>query len=480
MRPLYTPRSRSSVFKVLIAITLGSLTAFPSPARSQEKVQAPDSLTDREFWEFFRTMSEPDGSFLSENFVSNEMTFQDPIPTLQRSLTAGGVYLGVGPEQNFTYIANLQPRLAVIFDIRRQNAMQHLMYKALFELSPTRAEFLSRLFSRPAIARQGATIAVKALFDSAAAAPASDSAYKANLNAIIETLMVKHGFALPAADLASIEHVFKVFFTAGPEVNYGYRSGNPGFVRSTFPSYGTLQVATNADSVQMAFLATEDHYHAVRRLQLKNLVVPVVADFGGPSGIRAVGQWLRNRSMTVTAFYVSNVEQYLFRDTGLAAERFYGNLTALPLDSTSSFIRSVPRMGMPMTTFSGGGTLVQGVQVTVSRDINGYLITQSTRDSAGVQVTSTTIDSSRVRRDSLTQDTTLINTLRAMRVRVDSIARLNSSWQVGNGQVMQFVVGGTLTSGIAAMQLTLRAHFAGELKTYNSVIAMTKVSDWKQ
>ena len=123
---------------------------------------------------------------------------------------------------------------------------------------------------------------------------------------------------------------------------------------------------------------------------------------------------------------------------------------------------------------------MQGMHVTVSRDINGYLITQATRDSAGVQVTRTTIDSSRVRRDSLAQDTTLITALRAMRARVDSIARLNSSWQVGNGQRMQFVVGGTLTSGIAAMQLTLRAHFAGELKTYNSVIALTKVSDWKR
>jgi len=215
-------------------------------------------------------------------------------------------------------------------------------------------------------------------------------------------------------------------------------------------------------------------------LQLRNLVVPVVADFGGPSGIRAVGQWLRHRSMTVTAFYVSNVEQYLFRDTGQAAERFYGNLTALPLDSTSMFIRSVPRMGMPMTTFSGGGgALVQSMRVSVSRDSNGYLITQSTRDSAGVQVTTTTIDSSRVTRDSLAPDTTLITAMRAMRARVDSIARMNSSWQVGNGQVMQFVVGGSLTSGIAAMQPSLRAHFAGELKTYNSVIAMTKVTGWR-
>jgi hypothetical protein len=140
-------------------------------------------------------MSEPDGYFLSENFVSNEVSFQDVVPSLQRSLTRDGVYLGVGPEQNFTYIANLGPRMAVIFDIRRQNAMQHLMYKALFELSPTRAEFVSRLFSRPSVARLGREIAVQALFDSAAVAaevipPTTPSA------SIVKLLTRKHGFGL--------------------------------------------------------------------------------------------------------------------------------------------------------------------------------------------------------------------------------------------------------------------------------------------
>src|SRR3970040_55477 len=144
------------------------------PARAPSPVAAPDSVTDAEFWKFFTTMSEPDGYFLSENFVSNEVSFQDVIPTLQRSLTRNGVYLGVGPEQNFTYIANLGPRMAVIFDIRRQNAMQHLMYKALFGRSPPRAEFVARLFSRPSVASLGTGILVKALFDSAVVAPPSD------------------------------------------------------------------------------------------------------------------------------------------------------------------------------------------------------------------------------------------------------------------------------------------------------------------
>src|SRR5882672_6764033 len=129
-------------------LCVGVAIAPESSAAQQRRTMA-DSLTDREFWQFFTTMSEESGTFPSENFVSNEKTYQHVIPALQRRLTPNGVYLGVGPEQNFTYIVNLKPRLAVIFDIRRQNAMTHLMCKALFELSPSRADFVSRLFSRP-------------------------------------------------------------------------------------------------------------------------------------------------------------------------------------------------------------------------------------------------------------------------------------------------------------------------------------------
>lgn len=478
LRPRSSAARASGIVTVLIAALVAIVLTIPAPAIAQSRAQAPDSLTDAEFWKFFTTMSEPDGYFLSENFVSNEVSFQDVIPSLQRSLTRNGVYLGVGPEQNFTYIANLGPRMAFIFDIRRQNAMQHLLYKALFELSTTRAEFVSLLFSRPSVARFGQKIVVNALFDSATAAAPSDSAYKANLSAIVGLLTDKHGFALPKDDIASIEHVYGVFFAAGPEVNYGYRSGNPGYVRSTYPSYGMLQAATNADSVQMAFLATEENYLAVRRLQLRNLIVPVVGDFGGPSAIRSVAKWLSEREMKVTAFYVSNVEQYLFREAG-ASERFYSNVSSLPIDTTSRFIRSVPRTSgsMPMLTSTRGGSgNPLGMPIwSITRDANGNLITQTLRDSAGI----VKLIESRVVRDSAARDTSVAAANRRMFAVRDSIIRLNSTWQVAAGPGMQVVMGGLLTSGTASMHATLKAHLAGELRGYNSIIEMTKVTGWR-
>ena len=107
--------------------------------------------------------SEPGGVFPSDNFLSNESGYQEVIPALLKTVKPGGAYIGVGPEQNFTYIVALQPKIAFIIDIRRQNMLEHLFYKALMETSNDRAEFLSRLFARP-IVQSMANSTAEALF----------------------------------------------------------------------------------------------------------------------------------------------------------------------------------------------------------------------------------------------------------------------------------------------------------------------------
>jgi hypothetical protein len=105
-------------------------------------------LTDKEFWDLSEQISEPNGEFQSDNFLSNERGYQIVIPELIKSAKSGRVYLGVGPEQNYPYILALKPAMAIIFDVRRGNLHEQLLYKALFEMSTDRADFLGRLFSR--------------------------------------------------------------------------------------------------------------------------------------------------------------------------------------------------------------------------------------------------------------------------------------------------------------------------------------------
>src|SRR5262249_28168426 len=141
------------------------------------------------------------------------------------------------------------------------------------------------------------------------------------------------------------------------------------------------QTLTNAEGVNMAFLATEENYQSVRALERKNLIVPVVGDFAGPKAIRGVGDYLKQRGGTVSAFYLSNVEQYLFRQFG-DADRFYKNVHTLPIDSASAFIRSVPPSSGfgPMVTMMGG---------PATSNSNAYSV--RVVDSAGVSVIYTSI-----------------------------------------------------------------------------------------
>src|SRR5499426_2018224 len=130
----------------------------------------PRELPDDDFWRLVSDFSEAGGFFRFE-YMSNEQQFQYVIPRLKEKRLSGGVYLGVGPEQNFTYIAALQPKMAFIVDIRRQNMIEHLMYKAIFEMSSDRVDFLSRLFSRKVPAGLTDKATARALFDAFRASP---------------------------------------------------------------------------------------------------------------------------------------------------------------------------------------------------------------------------------------------------------------------------------------------------------------------
>ena len=238
--------------------------------------------------------------------------------------------------------------MVFIIDIRRGNLDLQLMYKALFELSADRAEFVSRLFSkkRPAGLTTKSTAAeiVAAYWDPDNAT--SEALYKANLKAIYDQLTTKHGFALSDDDRDGIEYVYHAFFWYGPSLHYRSTSGNGNNGFSGFggrpgnqPTYADLMVATDAAGEMRGFLSSEERFTVLKDLETRNLLVPVVGNFAGPKAIRAVGKYLRDNGATVSAFYLSNVEQYLNQE-GIWRD-FCANVATLPLDETSTFIRAV-------------------------------------------------------------------------------------------------------------------------------------------
>src|SRR6185369_12803619 len=132
------------------------------------------ALTDDEYWRIAQDFSERPGTFQSDNLLSNERWFQHVVPPLVQKARQNRVYVGVGPEQNFTYIVALKPKMAFIVDVRRGNFDIHLIYKALFELSADRAEFVSRLFSRARPAGLTAKSTAAEIFTAIANAEATD------------------------------------------------------------------------------------------------------------------------------------------------------------------------------------------------------------------------------------------------------------------------------------------------------------------
>jgi hypothetical protein len=351
-------------FAVISAITLfilaGLFTSTTRPIVAAEEL--PNRLSDAAFWKLATEFSEPGGYFRSDNFVSNEENFQFVIPELKTGTRPGGVYLGVGPDQNFTYIVALQPRIAFIFDIRRQNMMQHLMYKALIELSASRVDFVSKLFSRRRPEALKASATPQELFAAYDDAVADPKLFDANWQAVLERLKKHHGFSLSDADEQSIRTVYKAFFDAGPQITYSFSSFGGG--RGRMPTYEDLMMTEDGEGVNRTYLSNEENFQALKALQANNLIVPLVGDFAGEKAIRTVGRYLKQHEATVTAFYLSNVEQYLFQDPD-NWKRFYTNVGELPLDSSSMFIRSY-FSGNGMGYFNGGYSFMRSQNLLCS------------------------------------------------------------------------------------------------------------------
>jgi hypothetical protein len=219
--------------------------------------------------------------------------------------------------------------------------LTHLMYKALIEEASDRADFLARLFARPRPKGLDTSSTALALFTAYQLVPPDSVMSRKELVSIRDRLMKQHGFKLTDEDTSTIAYVYQSFVTAGPDITYNFSTAGRGFFgRGRMPSYAELQVETDSAGVHRSYMATEGNFRTLKDLETNNLVVPLVGDFAGAKAIRSVGTYLKEHDATVTAFYLSNVEQYLFGG-GDEWRRFYTNVGTLPLDSTSTFIRSV-------------------------------------------------------------------------------------------------------------------------------------------
>lgn len=299
-----------------------------------------------------RELSEPGGSFDTDNLISNERSYLHVIPALEQAGLSGGAYVDVGPDQNFSYIAATRPSIAFILDVRRDNMLLHLLFKALFEVSETRAEYLSHLFGRrlapsPDQWRAATLGRIMAGLDSVE--PRSDDVQA--LGRQVEAQIATFGVPLSPQDIATIARFHRTFIATGLSLKFQSYGRAP---RSYYPTYRELLLEADQLERRANFLVAEEEYQFVRGLQQRDLIIPVVGNLAGPSALASVGRAIGQRGETLSAFYVSNVELYLFQD-GLF-QRFADTLSAMPRNTHSVLVRSVfngPGVGLLPDTMPG-------------------------------------------------------------------------------------------------------------------------------
>lgn len=286
------------------------------------------------------SLSEPAGYFDTDNLISNERSYLHVAPALREMARrgAGGVYLGVGPDQNFSYIAHARPSLAILIDVRRDNLLLHLLFKAIFAEARSRLEYLALLTGRqsPAAGTDWSQRPVDALVTYIDAAPRLSDAGVTALRGRLAGVIRGFGVAMTDADRSTIDRFHRRFIDAGLGLQFNSTGRAPQY---DYPTYRDLLLEVDRQGGRQSFVATESDFQFVKGLQARHQVIPIAGDLAGSKALASVAKFLAASNLKVTVFYTSNVEFYLFRDGSFPS--FVTNLGRLPHDPASVIVRSV-------------------------------------------------------------------------------------------------------------------------------------------
>ena len=368
LRPT-TRAARTCTLAVALALALGCRAAHedtpraPAPSSATPSTRdAPDDaapnatslMPDEAVGPLIARLSESPGDFPSENYVTNETSLLHVAAALRDPKLHGRGYVGVGPEQSYTYLAMLEPRVAYIVDIRRGNFLEHMIFRGCFEAGRSRAEFLSALLARRATSLPASSGAEDgfAPLDAAFHAAAPDAALRAEGLARTRALLDRLAVVRTPGDDKALVRIHDAFAKHGLAIAYTmFNNGRK------YPTLGENFAARDQDEKPASFLACEETYARVRRLVIENRVLPVVGDFGGKHALRAVAEDMRARGAPLGVFYASNVEQYLFDQRTYGA--FVESVRAMPRADDSLLVRVWFDAGKPHPTQRPGHRTTQ-------------------------------------------------------------------------------------------------------------------------
>lgn len=282
-------------------------------------------------------LSEPAGYFDTDNLISNERSYLQVLQDLRTRQVRGGAYIGVGPDQNFSYIAEIRPSIAFMVDVRRDNLLMQLLFKALFAQSATRIDYLAQLTGRavPAVNEAWRTAPIDRLIAHIDGAQPTRDGVDA-LRRRTDATIAAFGVPLTAPERATIDRFHRRFMADGLALRFESAGRAP---QRYYPTFRDLLRETDESGRQANYLASEDAFQFVKELEAHDLIVPVVGNLAGATAMPAVAAAIAARNERVSAFYVSNVEFYLYGDGTFS--HFAANVARLPRSANAVIIRSV-------------------------------------------------------------------------------------------------------------------------------------------
>lgn len=364
MRKTSLLRSIVLCFLVFPAWSCQGQESFPDVTAGKE--------TSDSFATLVQELSGKPGYFDTDNLISNESSYLHVIPQLEALNIRGGAYLGVGPDQNFSYIAHIQPEIAFIVDIRRDNMLMHLLYKALFELSENRLDFLAHLFGKDLDTSTSLSnkYDIDQLMSAIEEMPLDEKTLKTVQKRVGERI-VSYGIELSDKDLATIRRFHSEFIRLGPALRFTSHNRSP---RAYYPTYRQLMSELDTTGKQSSFLSSESLFLTLKNLHDSDKIIPIVGNFAAPEAIPAIGTYLKSINKKVTSFYTSNVEYYLMYQGLYPA--FLENLNQLPLAENSVIIRSYFnrfRSSHPLTASGYASTqLLQSMETMLAHPEASY------------------------------------------------------------------------------------------------------------
>ena len=322
-------------FAAIVAVSLASPRVAPAQrvaTAGLPVVQPQDSA----FVARVARLSEPAGYFDSDNLISNESSYLHPVGALRALRVRGGAYIGVGPDQNFSYMAAIRPRIAYLIDIRRDNLLQHLMFKAFFERARNRLEYLCYWlgYPLPPDSERWTGRRIEEIVARLDSIKPNEQSALADRNAMLSRI-AGYGVPLDARDRATLERFHSAFQSERLDLRFTSLGRPP---RAGYPTLRELILERDLTGKRASYLASEDDWRFLKDLETRGLVVPVVGDLAGRHALAAIGRDAAALGLDVSALYVSNVEQYVWRDGTFA--QFAENTAGLPRNARSVLIRS--------------------------------------------------------------------------------------------------------------------------------------------